>query len=123
MKKSKLELESAQLIDSVPSCYFLLPSPFRLLPGELLSHHTQSTFPGHGCPLHHYRACRQVQQNQLWFPHSIYSVNIHFSSVSSCSLPSLRIPNCLIVSRRGRTQTQVRFLGCVLFSLYQCSCS
>lgn len=40
VKKSKLELEPARLIDSVPLRCFLLPSSFRLLPGELLSHHT-----------------------------------------------------------------------------------
>lgn len=60
VKKNKLELEHARLIDAVPLRCFLLPSSFRRLPG-LLSHHTYSTFPGHVCPLDHYRACRQVQ--------------------------------------------------------------
>ena len=46
--------------------------------------------------------------------YSVYSANMHFSCVLLCFLPSSGIPNCLIISSRGRTQTQVWFLACAI---------
>ena len=75
-----------QLTDSVPLDFFLLPSSFRLFPGVLLLHYAHPPFLGM-CVLWAPAKCADKYSKLSSVYYSIYSADIHFSSVLLCFLP------------------------------------